>query len=116
MDFTAGAEELVYVGPGESGLGTQLWIRRWADLDATPIRGTEGAGFFTLSPDGREVAFASAGGPLRVAPLAGGPSRTLVEAAIGVSDWSSEGNVYFTEFSSRALHRALASGGGTEAV
>jgi len=116
MDFTPGAEELVYVGPGESGLGTQLWIRRWADLDATPIRGTEGAGFFTLSPDGREVAFASAGGPLRVAPLAGGPSRTLVEAAIGVSDWSSEGNVYFTEFSSRALHRAPASGGGTEAV
>ena len=48
MDFTPDAEELVYVGPGESGLGTQVWIRRWADLDSTPIRGTEGAGFFTL--------------------------------------------------------------------
>ena len=116
MDFTPGGEELVYVGPDESGQGTQLWIRRWADLDATPIRGTEGAGFFTLSPDGREVAFASPAGPLRVAPLAGGPSRTLAEAAIGVSDWSSDGNVYFTEFSSLALSRTPASGGGTEAV
>ena len=25
----------------------QLWIRRWDNLDATPVPGTEGAGGFT---------------------------------------------------------------------
>ena len=39
------------MGLGESGETTQLWIRRWADLDATPIRGTEGASTLVLSPD-----------------------------------------------------------------
>jgi len=53
MEFTADGSALVYVMAAESGQGTQLWIRRWADLDATPIRGTEGADSFVLSPDGR---------------------------------------------------------------
>ena len=116
MDFTPDGEVLVYVGPGDDGIGQQLWIRRWADLDATPIRGTEGAGFFTLSPDGREVAFTSGGAPLRIAPLAGGPSRTLAELVIGVSDWTPDGTVYFTQIPSLALRRVPAAGGSTEAV
>ena len=52
MDFTADGSAVVYVGPGESGQGSQLWMRRWADLNATPIRGTEGAITFALSPEG----------------------------------------------------------------
>jgi len=35
--FTADGSALVYSGPGASGQLFQLWIRRWADLDATPI-------------------------------------------------------------------------------
>jgi serine/threonine-protein kinase len=61
MALTADGSALVYRGPGA------LWIRRWADLDATPIRGTEGGGFPVLSPDEREVAFV-AGNAVRVAP------------------------------------------------
>ena len=78
MEFMADGSALVYVGPDASGGGTQLWLRRWADLDATPIRGTEGAIDVALSPDGREVAFV-AQRTLRVVPLDGGPSRALVE-------------------------------------
>ena len=48
MDLTADGSALVYVGPGESGQGSQLWMRRWTDLDAAPIRGTEGAITFAL--------------------------------------------------------------------
>ena len=98
--FTADGSELVYVGPGEAGRGTQLWIRRWADLEATPIRGTEDANNFTLSPDGREVAFTANPGPLRVVPLAGGPGRTLVDGVILVDEWTPDGMMYFVGGSS----------------
>ena len=76
---------VVYVGPGASGGGSQLWIRIWGDLDARPIPGTEEAraslegGQLGLSPDGREVAFVVGNpGPLRVVPLAGGRAERLL--------------------------------------
>ena len=89
MEFTADGSELVYVGLDASGLTSQVWMRRWAELDAAPISGTEGAQFLALSPDGREVAFvAESPGPLRVVALDGGPSRTLVEEVRAVWDWT----------------------------
>jgi len=117
MDFTADGSALVYVGPGASGEGTQLWLRRWADLDATPIRGTEDGSSPVLSPDEREVAF-HVGDVVRVAPLDGGPSRILVEAsgASVVWDWTSDGIVYFRPAGGRAISRVPATGGGSEAV
>jgi len=115
MEFTADGSALVYVGPGESGQGSQLWIRRWAALDATPIRGTEGAGTFALSPDGREVAFAAFPGPLRVVALEGGSSQTLVDAISTLADWAPDGTVYFQR-NPPALGLVPAIGGGGEAV
>ena len=105
FELTPDGSALVYVGPGASGDGSQLWIRAWNELGARPIPGTEGArpahfSRFALSPDGREVVFIEAlggtglAGPLRVVPLAGGPSRTLAEAALSAG-WSDDGWVYF---------------------
>ena len=111
--FTADGSALVYAGPGPSGQGTQLWIRRWADLEATPIRGTERALTHALSPDEQEVAFVVAGSTLRVVPLVGGPSRTLGEANI-VWDWTSDGYIYITQASPLVLARVPATGGGSE--
>ncbi|MEE8519636.1 MAG: protein kinase, partial [Dehalococcoidia bacterium] len=119
IKFTADGSELVYVGPAESGEGQQLWIRRWAELDARPVRGTEGVGTFALSPDGREVAFTASPGPLRVVALDGGPSRTLVEVVATVDDWTSDGTVYFSEGATGGvgrLGRVPAAGGGSEVV
>ena len=115
MDFTTDGSALVYVGSDASGRGTQLWTRRWADLEAVPISGTDGAVTFVLSPDTREVAF-SAGfpGPLRVVPLDGGPGRTLVEQVFTVSDWSPDGTVYFQRVSPPALSRIPATSTGRE--
>ena len=117
MQLTADGSSLVYAVPDASGGGTQLWLRRWADLDATPIRGTEDAETLVLSPDEREVAFVSQlSGVVRVAPVDGGPSRTLVEGATHVWDWSSDGFVYFTAAASLAISRIPGTGGGNDAV
>ena len=115
MEFTDDGS-LVYVGPEDSGQGSQLWVRRWADLEATPVRGTEGVVSFALSPDGREVAFSADRGPLRVVLLEGGPIRTLVEDARLVSDWTPDGTVYFMRIPALAVGSVPAVGGGAEAV
>ena len=122
VELTPDGSALVYVGPGESGEGSQLWVRSWDELDARPIPGTELATpltFLALSPDGREVAFiegqaVGVTGPLRVVPLAGGQSRTLVEGASNAS-WSDDGWVYFTAVD-LTIHRVRESGGPNETV
>jgi serine/threonine-protein kinase len=117
VQFTTDGSSLVYVGPGASDQSSQLWIRRWDNLDATPIRGTEGADGFALSPDGREVAFSPFEGPLRVVALDGGPGRTLADLVTMVWDWTPDGDVYFTSAPPTfLLSRVPATGGGSEAV
>ena len=115
MEFTTDGSVLVYVGPDESGQGSQLWTRRWADLDAAPIRGTEGVVTFARSPDGGEVAFvAGFPAPLRVVAPEGGAIRTLLDQVYMVADWAPDGTLYFN--GGRGLGRIPASGGGSEAV
>ncbi|MCH8961244.1 MAG: oligopeptide transporter, OPT family [Bacteroidetes bacterium] len=115
MEFTADGSVLVSVGASESGQGSQLWTRRWADLDAAPIRGTEGVTTFALSPDGGEIAFvAGFPAPLRVVAPEGGASRTLLEQVYMVADWAPDGTVYFQR--SPPVFSLAAIGGGGEAV
>jgi len=112
MDLTADGSALTYMGSDG-----RLWIRRWEDLDATPLRGTEAAGFPQFSPDGREVAF-TATAELRVAPLDGGPARTLASAALfGPWEWGEDGFVYYTTAAApNVIARVPAAGGGPEEV
>jgi serine/threonine-protein kinase len=62
-----------------------------------------------FSPDSRELAFVSTTrlnsylGKLRVAPLGGGPVRTLADSAIAKSGWGDDGYIYYS-----ALPRASA--------
>jgi serine/threonine-protein kinase len=117
MSFLADGSAVVYVSTAESGEGTQLWIRRWSELMATPISGTDGAITFALSPDEREVAFAPLGGDLRVAPLDGGPNRTLTTNVASVGSWSEDDWVYFGRAQGTGgLGRVPAVGGGTDVV
>jgi serine/threonine-protein kinase len=55
---------LVYVGPGEGG--PRLWLRRFDQLDATPISGTEGGASPFFSPDGRQIGFITRGRTVRL--------------------------------------------------
>jgi serine/threonine-protein kinase len=67
---------LVYVGL--TPRGPQLFLRRLADLAATPISGTDGGLTPFLSPDGRWIAFFTGqGGVLKKAPVSGGASQIV---------------------------------------
>ena len=113
FDLSADGLLLVYRGVGDAGQW-QLWARSWDALDATPIRGTDGASRPAISPDAQEVAF-TVGSSIRVVPLQGGLSRTVTELANssgGVPRWSPDGVwIYYTD-TSGGLSR-LPSGGGT---
>ena len=55
ISLSRDGRSLVYSGPAEGG--NRLWVRRFDQLDASPIAGTEGAGTPFFSPDGERVGF-----------------------------------------------------------
>jgi eukaryotic-like serine/threonine-protein kinase len=104
---------LVYSGPAEGG--NRLWVRRFDQLDATPVVGTEGAGTPFFSPDGQRVGFVKAGTSIRIASLAGAPTVTLTDKANTTGgDWASDGYLYFEVDS--GIGRMPATGGNIEPV
>lgn len=118
FDVSRDGSLMVYRRQGDEG-ASELWARRWAASDATPIRDTDGASLPAISPDGREVAFTAAGDParIRVASVQGSASRTIADsAAIGGVRWSPDGAwVYYTNAAS-GLSRVTAHGGPPETV
>ena len=69
--------DLVYIGTRDGV--TQLYRRSMNQLEALPIRGTDGAAYPFFSPDGEWVGF-FADNELKKVSLAGGPSVTLCGA------------------------------------
>jgi serine/threonine-protein kinase len=107
---------VVYLGPGRETGVAQLWIRRWRDIDATRIPDTESARNPAVSPDGSHVAYVTGNpGPLRVTPLGGGQSRTIVDRGYGPIAWSDDGWIYFRS-PANVLARVRSTGGTAEAL
>ena len=81
MGLSRDGSIMVYEGPDEDG-GSQLWVRRWDELGASPLPGTVQGISPSISPDGREVVFMVAGAVprrLMIAPLgAGFPGLSLM--------------------------------------
>lgn len=121
MALTSDGSALVYVRPTPTGDRQQLWIRRWENLEARPIPGTEGwQTWFALSPNDEEVAFVTRNAdyevPIKVAALAGGPVRSLGVDAFFVSAWGSDDNVYYLAPPQRGASRISGRGGAGESV
>ena len=106
---------VVFDAPNEDGQ-EQVWLRRWENLTATPIAGTEGAVVEqpVISPEGDEVAFI-ADGQVKVAPLGGGVVRTLADSAFCCSRWGSDGFIYYSP-TGRSISRVPTTGGAVEVV
>jgi len=89
----------------------QLWVRRWDDLSATPIRETDGAIDPAVSPDGLQLAFGQ-DDQIKVLVLSGGPVRTLTAGSS--PEWGPDGFVYASTDSGTV--RVSASGGAVQVL
>jgi serine/threonine-protein kinase len=108
---------IVYLGP-DSASGNQLWVRELNSLTARPLPGTSGAQGPFFSPDGQSVGYLTgAPGDLRVVPIGGGPSVTVVRdsALQWGADWATDGSIYFSNATSQ-LARVPARGGRIEVL
>ncbi len=114
FDISRDGRRIVYLGPDSAG--SQLWIRELDGLQGRPLAGTGGAQAPFFSPDGKSVGYISANpGDIRILPIDGGPSITLVRdsAAAWGADWGDDGYIYFTTAVAR-IARVKASGGVQE--
>ena len=100
---------LVYTGPSEQGQW-QLWMRRWDDPNASPIRGTERGIRPAVSPDGSQLVF-SQNGEVKVLFFEGGPVQTLADGSW--PRWGPDGFVYLQ---GEGSVRVPATGGQPEQV
>ncbi len=114
FDISDDGSLFVYRGVDEDG-NPLFWLRRWDELRGRPLRGTESATRPNISPDGEEVVFSNRG-RVKVVPLNGGLSRTLIAGGADSPNWSPDGEwVYFHDEES-GISRVPAMGGAAEIV
>ena len=108
---------IVYVGP--AARGTQVWVKRRAELHATPVGGTEGATATFVSPDGEWIGFSArqkiwkmkvTGGE----PVAVADARCASGVCLGEGTFLDDGRVVFAHLADLAITRE--SGGGAEVL
>ena len=89
---------------------TALFVRDFDDLDSRIVPGSENAGSFFWSPDGRSLAF-FAGSQLKRVEVAGGPPTVICEAPTGnrAGTWTPGGLILFG--STLGLQQVPATGG-----
>jgi eukaryotic-like serine/threonine-protein kinase len=95
--------------------GDRLYQRRLAELDASPIPGTEGAIGPFFSPDGQWIGFAS-GGVLKMVPTSGGTPRTVVDSPnLTGASWGPGDTIVYSNWNS-GLMKVSARGGTPDAL
>ena len=107
---------LIYrLSPGVQGPTTGiLYQRELGQLEATPIRGTEGAVGFFVSPDGNWIGFFNAvDNTLKRISVSGGPSQTIcaVDGSLRGGSWGPDDTIVFATVNSKGLRRVPAAGG-----
>ncbi|HEX5819527.1 MAG TPA: protein kinase [Gemmatimonadales bacterium] len=108
--LSADGSHLAYLGPSENR--TQVWVKARDSWEATPLPGTDGVTNFTMSPDGKWVAFAQ-GTLLKKLPLTGGGAVVLADSlssAPGLA-WMDDGSIVYMRNQDRGLAAVSADGG-----
>jgi serine/threonine protein kinase/Tol biopolymer transport system component len=110
---------LVFVAH-KTAAGSQLYIRRLGQLQATPLSGTDGARDPFFSPEGQWIAF-FAGGQLKKISVTGGAAVSLCATTNNDRGgaWGEDGTIVFTTSSggggvASALLRVSSAGGKPE--
>jgi len=88
-----------------------LWVRRFDEVAAAPLAGTEQAAFPFWSPDSRFIGFFAAGRLKRI-PAGGGPAISISETSSGRGGtWNADNTIVFAPRAFGPLQRVPASGG-----
>ena len=102
---------LVFVARVGSG-NSQMYSRASDQVDAVPIRGTEGGTHPFFSPDGQWIGFNSSDGKLKKVPVGGGAPLTLCDAPVlRGATWLPDDSIVFRPGTAQGLWRVSASGG-----
>jgi serine/threonine-protein kinase len=113
------------LGSGSSGTVTGrganvLMHRRFSELQARQLPGTEGAWAPRFAPDGERVAFVTNEGgrmAIRVVSLSGGPPATVLDSGVGSAvSWGPGDQLYFLHPTEPSVYRVAAAGGPAELV
>ena len=120
MNLSRDGSILVYEGASEEE-SHQLWVRRWSELNASPLPGTETGFHPSFSPDDREIAYVDFGGRARgmrlmITPLEGGVPRVLHEPIRGYPHWGGDGYVYYMDVESGGISRMQGGGGPVQRI
>jgi serine/threonine-protein kinase len=110
LALSGDGNRLVYAA--RVGGGTQLYMRAIDQLEAIPIRGTEGATYPFFSPDGQWLGFSSGDGRLKKVPATGGVAITLCDAPTMMgAAWMPDESIIFRTGVFQGLSRVSAAGG-----
>ena len=102
----------------DTGDKSQIYVRRLAELQATPLSGTDYAAIPFFSPDGKWIGF-FAGGKLKKVAVGGGAPITLADAPDQRGAWWSEDDTIVfspTRTAGTRLLRVSAAGGPADAL
>ncbi len=93
----------------------QLYLRAMDQMEATPVRGTEGGTSPFFSPDGEWIGFYAAGGQLKKVAVSGGAPVTLCEAQTSLgARWGADDTIIFGQRGTGILQ--VSADGGTPEV
>jgi eukaryotic-like serine/threonine-protein kinase len=109
LAFSPDSRRLIFVAGGAGS--PQLYVRALDQMNAVPLRDTDGASCPFLSPDGQWVGF-FADGKLKKVPVGGGPVQTLTAAAASPqgATWGTDDAIIFS-FGNSGLYRVSGAGG-----
>ena len=113
------------IGSGSSGTiigggSNVLMHRRFNELVARQLPGTEGAWAPRFAPDGERVAFVTVANgrmTIRIVSLSGGPPVTVLDSGVGSAvAWGPDDHLYFLHQAEPSVYRVASGGGPAELV
>jgi Tol biopolymer transport system component len=114
FDISDDGTAFVYRGATEAGQ-PMFWYRRWDELRARPLSGTEGGTRPHFSPNGEEIVYAGFGA-VRVVHIASGVSRALTGGNTDSPTWSYDGQWVYFHDTEQGLSRVPAQGGQRQVI
>jgi serine/threonine-protein kinase len=94
LALSRAGDVLAFVGQDDNG-AAQIYLRRWGQLNATPLGGTTGARSPFFSPDGRWVGFFAEGRLKKVSVTGGAPQELAQGTAFRGAAWLEDGSIVY---------------------